>query len=627
MSTLPFDPEKVAIAARARSEPIPIEGYFDDDPGDYTGPNGDGAGDDTGEYPGTNGNGGDRGTVGNATGAEVVAFTPPPPAEGIIPLGYDQGIYFYLSRSSRQIHAMNADQHTRKAMMSMASVPYYWQRTRFITEAGAIQWDAAADWLMSECRAVGIYNPDRVRGRGAWFDQGRAVLHLGDRLLVDGRYTPLVLPNSTAIYPAARPLSIIEARPLSTSDANQICAIAASLRWKRPISATLFSGWIVCAFVCGALKWRPSIWIDGSSGSGKSWLQDNILAPLVGPVALLVQSKTSEAGIRQTLNSDALPIVFDEFEREDATAAIRVQGVLDLMRQSSSESEKKIIKGTQNQARAMAFRIRSCFAFSSINVGIAHAADESRVTILSLLPPATEALEQATFQELAERTARLITPAYAAGMLARAVSLLPTIRENAEVFAIAVAGKLGTRRLGDQLGTLLAGAYSLYSPRVVTLDEAAAYIDKQDWGEVVTSDQQKDEDRLLSYLTAYRVRFAQGNGTAMEVTMGRLISAAFGDAATDRDERIARDQAISELKDYGIKIEYGTKPYGVFISTNHPSLARILAGTPWATNWSRALARLPDVTSEQKAIRFGLGHVGKATFLPLSMIDRSGDPE
>ena len=109
-----------------------------------------------------------------------------------------------------------------------------------------------------------------------------------------------------------------------------------------------------------------------------------MLGPVVGPIGLQVQSKTSEAGIRQSLQSDARPVIFDEFEREDSTAAARVQGVLDLMRQSSSESEKVILKGTQNQQAARAFRIRSCFAFCSINVAASHAADESRLTVLAL---------------------------------------------------------------------------------------------------------------------------------------------------------------------------------------------------------------------------------------------------
>lgn len=582
--TLPFDPEMVAAAARAQTNPIPMGGY-DDNP---------------------------------APPDNVVPLSPPQPTEGIIPLGYDRGAYFYLSRSSRQIHSMTADQHTARAMMSMASVPHFWQRSQFVSEKGNIFWDQAADWLMTACRAVGIFDADRVRGRGAWVDNERTVLHLGDRLLVDGHQLPLMLPGSSAIYPGALPLSFRHADPLDTARAHELIKVCASLRWAKPISGRLFAGWIVCAMVCGALRWRPSIWVTGSTGSGKSWLLDNVLAPLVGPIALQVLSKTSEAGIRQTLNSDAMPVIFDEFEREDAAAAIRVQGVLDLMRQASSESEKKIIKGTQQQTSARAFRIRSCFAFSSINVGLAHAADESRVTVLALQPPdAIDVAAQASFMALGQRVAALITPDYADGMLTRSVGLLGAIRQNAETFAVAVAGHMGTRRLGDQLGALLAGAYSLHSNKIITDGEAVAYLKREDWGDDASGgDVVRDEYRLLSYLTAHRVRLSLGNGPTMEVTMGRLLSASFG-----ADDRVPRDTAELELRDYGIRVQ--TKPpIGAWVSTNHPTLAKMLTGTPWGANWSRALARLPAaVSASATVIRFGLGHRSRAVWLPISLLD------
>lgn len=550
----------------------------------------------------------------------VVPFTPSV-AEGVVPLGYDQSTFFYLSRSSRQVHVLTAEQHSHKSLMAMASVPHYWERSRFLSDKGRIQWDDATDWLMSECRAAGIYNPERVRGRGAWFDSGRAVLHLGDRLLVDGRPFPLMLPGSTAIYQAALPLPLPIAAPLPTATAHELVMLAAALRWTKPISGTLFAGWIVCALVCGALKWRPSIWLTGSTGAGKSWALDNLLAPLVGPVALQVLSKTSEAGIRQTLNSDALPVIFDEFEREDNAAATRVQGVLDLMRQASSESEKKIIKGTQNQAMARAFRIRSCFAFSSINIGMTHGADESRVTVLALQPPnGRDAASQEAFSDLAARAVHIITPEFAAGLLARAVGLLPVIRDNAETFAVAIASKMGTRRLGDQLGALLAGAYSLHAARRITPSQAEAFICKQDWGESAGDETTSDEQRLLSHLTAHRIRLAQGNGAAIELTLGRLIEAAFGN-----DDRIARDVAADELRHWGLRARTEPGPgMGLWVSTSHSAIAKALAGTPWAANWSRSLARLPGAGSPSvTVVRFALGHLSRAVWLPWSLLDRS----
>src|SRR3546814_12688673 len=88
---------------------------------------------------------------------------------------------------------------------------------------------------------------------------------------------------------------------------------------------TLFrslAGWIAIAVICGALNWRPHVWLTGSSGSGKSWLLDNVIRPLIGAIAVYCQSNSTEAGIRQTLATDARPVLFDEAESEDAKAQI-----------------------------------------------------------------------------------------------------------------------------------------------------------------------------------------------------------------------------------------------------------------------------------------------------------------
>jgi len=321
--------------------------------------------------------------------------------------------------------------------------------------------------------------------------------------------------------------------------------------------------------------------------------------------------------------------MFDEAEREDANAAARMQGVLDLVRQSSSESGAEIIKGSQTHA-AKRFRIRSAFFFSSINVGIEHRADESRVTVLALrsADATNPEAEAARFDALAETVNNTITPDFAAGLLARTVSLLPTIRHNAEIFARAAAGKFCNRRLGDQLGALLAGAYSLHSSREITAEEAMAFLDKQAWEETVAGDVEMDEIRLLSHITQKRFRVSTGNGSGFDATIGRLIEAAMG-----KEPQIPADIADTELRQIGIrvgqpqakdgKVSTATSNYGVYISNTHPTLKGMLAGTPWGAGWSRSVARLPGARVQANPVRFGPGHLARAVWVPIATIDGS----
>ncbi len=536
----------------------------------------------------------------------------PLPVEGIVPLGYDRGIFYYLSLAAKQVYSIPAQQHTNKILMAMASVPYYWQRTQFVTKTG-IAWDAAIDDLMSKCRDVGVFDPARIRGRGAWIDDGRSVLHLGGYLIVDGDKQPLMLAGSRYVYEAGKQLFSGVPAPLSSKSANELVKLCQQLRWEKPIHGVLLAGWLAVAPVCGGLAWRPSIWLTGGAGSGKSYVQDNIIAPALGGTALRVQSKTSEAGIRQALNGDARPVVFDEAEREDSASAARMQGVLDLVRQSSSESAAEIIKGTQNQTAAKRYWVRSCFLFASINVGIEHRADETRVTVLTLREPDPKksAAEAAAFAALHARAIATLTPEFAGALLARSVRLLPTIRANAETFAKAIALHLGSRRAGDQLGALLAGAYSLHSEREISEDEAAKYVASQDWT-AERGEDEPDERRLLAHLTQRRVRISTGNGGSVECTIGRLIEAAMG-----RDERISADVAASELAQMGYRMD-GAE--GIFVATSHPAIREGLRGTPWAAGWSRSLARLPGAGPHPKALRFGPGFVGKATYVPMEAV-------
>ena len=545
--------------------------------------------------------------------------------EGVVPLGYDRGVFFYLSRSARQVFALSATQHNKNNLMAMASLPHFWERSQFKAEKGGVRWDEATDWLMRECRAVGIYNPDIVRGRGAWLDQGRPVLHMGDHLIVGDARSGLRLPGSRHVYEAAQRFSdVVDVDPLSARKAHQLVTICRSLRWERGISGMLLAGFIAIAPVCGGLAWRPSIWVTGGKGSGKSWAEENVIAPAIGQMALRVLSVTTEPGIRRALGSDARPVLFDEAEQEDAASVTRFQAVLGLVRQSSSEGGGSILKADQGGGVAR-FRVRSCFAFSSINVGLVHGADESRITVLAFREPELDGTDarradNEKFEQLAREVARTITPEFSAALLARSVRLLPVIRQNAETFARAVSIHLGSRRLGDQLGTLLAGAFSLHADRLVTMEEAEAFIKREEWEREVEQSDERDEQKLLARLTQARITFSPISGGSLTMAIGRLISCAAG-----FDNSVPNDTACRELLERGIRYWPGDglkQPEGITFSSNHTELGRILKDTPWSAGWTNSLARLPGALRHPTSVRFGPGQPkSRGVFLPLALIE------
>ena len=162
----------------------------------------------------------------------------------------------------------------------------------------------------------------------------------------------------------------------------QLRFIAERFKWEMSVSAHFLLGWLVLAPVCGALNWRPHIWITGGAGTGKTTVLKTFMRPLMGGVLQSATGGTTEAGLRGTLKSDAIPVVFDEFEQNEAKDKQIVQNVLALARIASSEGGK-IYKGTPGGG-TNAFEIRSMFCVSSINVSLIQKADIDRFCVLAL---------------------------------------------------------------------------------------------------------------------------------------------------------------------------------------------------------------------------------------------------
>lgn len=526
-------------------------------------------------------------------------------------LGHDHGLYFYLAHGAGQVLSLSGAAHSKANLLMLA--PLQWWEREFPGKKGA-DWDAAANALIRWSEKAGVYDPDRARGRGAWWDDGRCVLHLGDRIVIDNREMPLHDLSSRFIYEAEAPMRMASAattRPLTTSEAHELVKVCQTLSWERPISAMLLAGWCVIAPICGALAWRPHIWITGGAGSGKSHVYDRVLKRMCGGTAVLAASDTTEAGLRQTLRTSARPVLFDEAEGETAKAAARIQNVMALMRQASSETSARILKGTAT-GQAQQFVVRSCFAFLSIAVGLQQHADMTRVTVLALGFDSSQSPEARArnFTEVVQPALEQLTPEYVDRFHARTLGLIDVIRKNAETFARAGAVALGTRRLGDQLGALLAGAYSLHKEGLITLEGAREFLSRQDWSEETSVTAERDELTLLSTLLQHTVRVPVDRAAPTERSVGELCQIASGVS-----NEVSQHEASNQLKRMGLKVEADV----LYVANKHATLARILANTPWARNWGRILARL-DGAQKVGTQRFGPGTVERAVGIPLDVV-------
>lgn len=527
-------------------------------------------------------------------------------------LGYDHGRFYYLAGRASQVIDLASSSHTKLNLLSIAPLSYWQRQYPSGKDSNEAMWDMAANALMRQCENAGVYDADKIRGRGAWWDHGRSLLHVGGCLIIDGEQRPLTDPSVRYVYEAAPPLHLDMENPLSAREAHEFVKLCQMLQWEKPISGMLLAGWIFLAPICGALAWRPHIWITGGAGTGKSWVQSNIVSPCVGNTAITPQGVATEAGIRQLLGMDARPVVFDEAEGEDQQAQSRIQSIMSLARQASSESGGAIIKGSAT-GKAMTYRIRSMFGFSSIGVGVQQYADKTRVTILALVSDQAKPEQQraAAFEALKAKAGGLLTDEYAARLRARAVNMIGAIRENAKTFAAAGAAVIGTQRLGDQIGTMLAGAYALHNNGLITPEDALAWITKQDWSDETALHEVKDEQSCLSHILEYVVRVS-GDAATTERSIGELIK---GVVSRERNGDIGPLAAEEHLLRMGIRVTEG----GIVIANNHTALAAVLKGTLWAREWGRILKRLLGAQA-YKPERFGSGGTHRGVLIPISHI-------
>ena len=532
-------------------------------------------------------------------------------------LGFDRGIYFYLPDKACQVVSLTPAQHIKNYLITLAPLDVWVNAYGKDNEKGQvlIDWTGAADALISTSIKTGVYDPSRIRGRGTWFDDSRVILHLGSRLVIDGASSEITqLPenlNSYFFYENAKSIQGPGNEALGDAEAQKLADIANGFKWETPASANLLLGWIVLAPVCGALDWRPHIWVTGPAGSGKTSLLKLFMKPLLGGMFEGATGGTTEAGLRGQLRSDAIPIVFDELEQNEQKDKQQVQNILSLARIASSEGGK-IYKGTTNGG-VNTFEIRSMFCVSSINVGLVQRADLDRFCVLSLRK------DQISKDDWVEFEARILEACIddnGRKLVARTILQIPLIRRNSKVIASALAIKFG-QRYGDQYGTLLAGAWTL-KPNgggEITIQQALAWIDSMNWEnrEVDTND--ADEVRCVSKILQ----------TILQVDGGRRIAvveliqlAASGKTYINEHGPSPGDEIESILGRYGMKVMQGC----LAVANSSTNLQGLLRETPWAgTAYRQALRRLPEAVIAQSPIRFkGMGP-SRATLVPLHILE------
>lgn len=565
---------------------------------------------------------------------EIIPFDPDEEiAREWRPLGYDHNKYMLMLQSQQQVVVFDPDRlMSQKGCMNIYGDVTHWGKLQGKPDGKGVDWLQSGVMLMNQCHDVGVYDPKRLRGRGIWIDKAedgveRAVMNTGGKLVVsrtgtETREIPFVRFKSRWIYEKNADLILdvddYNSRA-SDDDGRMIRELCNKVRWDAPIYGDLLAGWIATAVVCGGLQWRTHAWVTGNQGSGKSTVVNEIAGACLGDLAIYPLGATTEAGIRQVVQNDAMPVVFDESEADDkenkAAAAARRKAVLDLMRQASSEGRGRILKGTANHS-ARAFTMRSAFLMSSIGVGLKEAADLTRTAVLTIKP-----LDSYTYEERKKKEqefkdflslASEIPPEMPQRLLARQLHNLFTLRHNIEIFKETIATVLANRRIGDQLGTLMAGSFSLYSTRRLDMKQCEKYLNTVNLDEFLLVKTEREDMVLLDHIVQQQIRVETTHGT-QDRTIGELLVICF---LRDDTSDVRLKVAEATLQRTGLKIERERgEPSGVWVGQSNHALNRLMQTSSFYEGWAGVLLRHPYAKKSANAVRFG-GSMSRAIFLP-----------
>lgn len=517
-------------------------------------------------------------------------------------LGYLAGVYYYYSRGEQAVVALQAGGHSKKNLYRLA-LHSYWV-IKFAGKKDDFDENAAASALMAACQETGIFSIKFVRGRGVWMDKKSPVIHYGDRVTIEGKdYKPFLTPGKM-IYELAEPLGFQPCNPISDNDGIKLQELMSHLRWQTADQHKWFTGWLVCAIMGGALSWRPHIWLTGGAQSGKTTLS-GIMTKILGGNCLYIKSVSTEAGIRQTLKADCLAIVMDEAEREDAASHSRLQSVLTLARQASSDDDAKIVKGTPT-GNALNYHIRSPFCLSSINSNLVQAADKGRFTNIEL---SGIKLSGDEYDKWKDKVENLLTEAYVQAFYSRIFSMVPIITSNAKELARAIERKTGDRRLGDQYGALLAGYLSLGKNELLTEESAKLEIEDLDFeSEKEKAQGINDQHRLLNKIMQYVMRVPKDRGFE-DMTVGEMCQKVY-------KAGLNFEECERALGNAGIKV-VGNQ---IAIANDNDNLGDILKTSQWPQNWSQTLRRLAFATASPTNVYFSASCKVRATMLPVDKV-------
>jgi hypothetical protein len=356
--------------------------------------------------------------------------------------------------------------------------------------------------------------------------------------------------------------------------------------YAAPCDRDIVAAMVMATDIQAVLPFRPHMWLSGPTNCGKTALMT--LLKGLWPYAVEAGNETTEAGVRQSVARNCLPLLLDEQEAWPGRRRI-----INLLR--SATRGDLVIKGRPG-GDPLKFSMRVIGWMAAIDVGLRSAADRNRFLVVELEP--SDRIAVPTEAVLGDLNVTLV---------AAAVVLAPKIIAMWERLRVAAAHRHYGRLLEAVAVpvAIKAAALGLSDEQADAL--LADMLDQK--GAALTEQFEDDHEQLLVSILSARIRARGRPAVSRKGCHQQTVDGLFcvGDL-------IQSDVGWRELDTVGIR---KLKHDRIFFAPN-PVQRHLLGGRRWAeTNIGSVLLRIPDARRDRQRVA---GTSTRGVSLPMSAL-------
>lgn len=526
---------------------------------------------------------------------------PGDPGSHFIHLGYDESRHYFLPKGANIVKRIGQGSFNKTKILELAPLSWWMQE---FPRKGGFEVDAAIDALIRDSEQTGMFQPQLIRGTGVWLHDDRIIINNGHQV-TDEFGAEVKLSQKYHYVKSDKHMANYRGEISTVQQGYDLIDLFTTQGFETEFEALALLGWTLIAPFGGILKWRPHVWLTGPARSGKSWLLENIIQPMVEPFYHRGTGKTSSPGIYRSIKNTACPILLDEMEpgkNANKDTIQKIEEKLELARNASSDfSSVFTLTSMSGSGMTEEFCVRSCFLFASILPYFSGEAVESRIIVSRLKNIKASGKKIAKTNEILKRGVMVDPVIYQRRIFRKLKSILANLEIAKDIFMEAT----GDQRKSDNLAPIFSAIVALVNDtdvekaRIIKLIESFLEDFKVDKTIV-----ESDEDKLLFELLDYTIMMGPGE----RISIAELIVEASKMVNTE-----SKDEHHSALQRNGIRIYSRNNTLYLAIASSHSAIKRILSETMYAGNYFEVLKR-HEANRGTHTVRF-VGQAKRAVML------------